>query len=138
MSIRLYFAGFVLVGSGVIYTVNMIDRSANYQTVPAQITSVETSCFLEKSGYRHREWTEKRPCDEIEDARAEDEQYKDFTIQRETIAEVGYFSPVDRAEHHGRLIDHTSGVSEGFGGKHEGDQIQILAHTSDADKIQKL
>ena len=138
MSIRLYFAGFILAGSGIIYTVNLIDRSANYQTVPAQIVSIKTSCFLEKRGFRHREWTETRPCDQMEDAQAEDDQYKDFTIQRDTTVEVGYFSPVDRAEHHGTLTDRSSGASEGFGGKHEGDQIEILAHTSDADKIQKL
>jgi hypothetical protein len=131
-------AGVAVVGVGVMYTLHMVDRSMNYQTVPGRVASLEITCSLEKTGFRKREWTDSRSCDVIEAAQAEDPQYKDWTIKRETTADIAYISPADHAEHHGTLSDRTSGAREGFGGKHEGELINILAHTSNADKIQKL
>ncbi len=138
MDFRLIFAGLVFGGAGVMVAVHMADRSLNYRTVPGHVLSVKTSCWLEKNGIKTNEWTDKRPCAIIEAAQASDPQYKDFKINREAEVEVAYTSPADHAEHRGQLYDLTSGAKQGFDGKRAGDQINILAHKSRADKIQKL
>jgi hypothetical protein len=138
MAFRLIGAGVVLGGAGLLVIVNMVDRSMNYQTVQARVDAMTSTCFLEKRGYKSREWTDSRPCDEIEARKASDPQYASFHIKRETEAEVTYISPVDGVEHQGKLNQTTTDNEAPFKGASEGGLVPILAHTGDANKIQRL
>jgi hypothetical protein len=138
MSFRLIGAGVVLGGAGLIALVHMVDRSMNYQTVQARMDAMTSTCFLEKRGFKSKEWTDSRPCDEIEARKASDAQYASFHIKRETEAEVTYVSPADGKEHQGKLRQTTTDSEAPFKGASEGGLFPILAHTSDANAIQKL
>jgi hypothetical protein len=138
MHFRLIFAGLVFGGAGVMVAVHMVDRSINYQTVPGRVLNVKSTCYLEKKGFNNSEMSEKYPCDVVETALASNPNAKDFKLKRETEADVAYISPADHAEHRGTVYDNSKGAELGFGGKRAGDPLDILAHKSRADKIQKL
>jgi hypothetical protein len=138
MNLRLIGAGAGVVFMGGVFAVIMIDRSVNYQTVQARLDAVTATCHLEKKGFKSREWTDEHPCDEIADAKANDPQYASFHIKRSNTAEVAYVSPVDGKEHEGKLYHTTTDDEAPFGGAKEGELMPILAHTSKADRIQKL
>jgi hypothetical protein len=138
MNLRLIGAGAGVVFMGGVFAVIMIDRSVNYQTVQARVDAVTSTCHLEKKGFKSREWTDDRPCDQIEDAKANDPQYASFHIKRSTTAQVVYVSPADGQEHQGEVHHTTTDDEAPFGGAKEGGMMPILAHSSKATRIQTL
>jgi hypothetical protein len=138
MHFRLIFAGLVFGGAGVMVAVHMVDRSINYQTVPGRVLNVKSTCYLEKRGFKNTEMSEMSPCDVVEATLASDPHYKNFELNRATEADVAYISPADHAEHRGTVYDNSKGTELGFDGKRAGEPLDILAHKSRADKIQKL
>jgi len=138
MRFQLIGAGFAAGGMALVFVVAMVDRSMNYQTVPGRIDHVEAICYLDQKVGKTTTTTDKYPCDEMEDAQANHPQYKGFRLNRETTIDVTYVSPVDQQEHSGKLYDTTHEKEAPFKGKGEGEMIDILAHTSNPEKIQKL
>jgi hypothetical protein len=136
MNWQLWGAGAGVVFMGGAFAFIMIDRSVSYQTVQARVEAVTATCHLEKKGFKSREWTDERPCDEMINAKASDPQYAAFKIKRSNTAKVVYVSPADGQEHEGELYHTTTDDEAPFGGVKEGELMPILAHTSKATRIQ--
>lgn len=127
--------GLALAGvAGVLVLVDQGDKAMNYADANARVSElVDEDCWIQLGDEK---WTEQNgkevSCKEVGALVKLDPEGK-AKIKGKRNLEVRYVSPVDNAEHTGRLT--LTDSQAGFENVEENDELVILAHTSEADKI---
>jgi uncharacterized protein YneF (UPF0154 family) len=107
-------------------------RQMNYKTITAEVESAEDMCLMRHSGGRRGSSRELGPmdCDEADRMR-ESRDYLDYKIQEISLIRVSYRSPADDRMHEGEI----RAFPDTYRDVRRGDEIDIRAHTSEADVI---
>jgi hypothetical protein len=108
------------------------DEAANFEEVMAKVTKVEERCYLKKKERgvltKTSTTTKEGPCHVIAALNGSHPEYENFKLVKNTYVEYRYRSPADGKVHRGmhRQAKHGDGRPV-----RQGDQLSVLAHTSD-------
>lgn len=112
-----------------------INHAINYQSVEAQVVSIQSECHFEDKTFlvvasRTQTSREDWPCTEIKQVQASIPEFADWTIKGDVKIAFDYVSPADQQQHQGKLT-FAYADNPDYADKSRGDTVAILAHGSD-------
>jgi hypothetical protein len=115
------------------------DKNVNFQPVAARISAVNDQCYMEKVEHlvvvKTTSTSDVVRCDVAELLTHTHTKWRGYDVKHKIEVQIAYVSPVDGAAHTSSLY-----MSAFPGGQplHVGDQLQVLASKTKADKTREI
>ena len=110
------------------------DKSTNFQSVDARISTVNEQCYMEKVDGRRTSTSDVLRCELAQVLTREHPKWQGYSIKHKIVIRFAYYSPVDGAIHDSSLTM----TAFPKGPLHAGEVLRVLASKTKADKTREL